>query len=65
VEPAHQSRRLPSPAALYGWDDLVDTHISAACQAPNIILPDQSLRLDAFDEITARAWSRSISTAIS
>ena len=32
--------------ALYGWDDLIFTHISARVPGPRAPLPDQSLRLD-------------------
>ena len=32
--------------ALYGWDDLIFTHISARRARPRASLPDQPVRLD-------------------
>ena len=50
--PARQPRRLLSPVAHYGWDDLVDTHISARVPGPehHFLINPYGLM---FDEITA------------
>ena len=50
--------------AHYGWDDLVDTHISARAPGPDhhFLINPYGLM---FDEITHRAWSRSTSMATS
>ena len=49
--------------ALYGWSDLVFTHISARVPGPGAPLPDQPLRPDVRRDHRVVAWSRSTRTA--